>query len=111
MTDYLVGLGIENVPHTKKTYLGHLIAVYRLMEAHGCSEDACRAGMFHSLYGTERFQGFKIPLERRSDVRALIGDRADRLAYLNCAMDRASFDRALAEGTAPVRFSDRVVSE
>src|SRR5438270_6577327 len=78
MTDFLVALGIESVPHTKKTYLGHLIAVYRLMEAHGCSEDACRAGMFHSLYGTERFQGFKIPLERRSEVRALIGDRAER---------------------------------
>ena len=45
--------------------------------------------MFHSIYGTERFQGFTLPLERRPEVRNLIGERAERLAYLNCAMDRA----------------------
>src|SRR5437763_9565593 len=111
LTDYLVALGIEQVPHTKKTYLGHLVAVYHLMQTHGCSEDACRAGMFHSLYGTERFQGFKLPLEKRSEIRELIGDRAERLAYLNCAMDRASFDRALAQGTEPFRFRDRLSGE
>ena len=43
--------------------------------------------MFHSIYGTEKFQGFTLPLERRAEVRALIGDRAERLAYLNCAKD------------------------
>lgn len=111
MTEYLVGLGIEDVPHTKKTYLGHLIAVYRLMETHGCSEDACRAGMFHSLYGTERFQGFKIPLERRGEIREVIGERAERLAYLNCAMDRASFDRALEQSAGPYTFRDRLSGE
>lgn len=111
MTDFLVALGIENVPHTKKTYLGHLIAVYRLMEAEGCSEDACRAGMFHSLYGTERFQGFKIPLEHRHDVRELIGERPERLAYLNCAMDRATFDRILGQPEGPYRFRDRLTGE
>ena len=33
--------------------------------------------MFHSIYGTEKFQGFTFPLERRDEVRTLIGDRAD----------------------------------
>ena len=95
LTDFLVGMGVEQVPHTHKSYLAHLIAVYRSLESQGCPEDVCRAGMFHSIYGTEKFQGFTLPLERRDDVRALIGDRAEHLAYLNCAMDRASFDRAL----------------
>ncbi|MCS6852269.1 MAG: hypothetical protein NZ700_13985 [Gemmataceae bacterium] len=111
MTDFLTGLGIENVPHTRKTYLGHLIAVHRLMERHGCGPDACRAGMFHSIYGTELFQGFKLPLERRSEVRQLIGERAERLAYLNCAMDRASFDRAVPQATEPYTFRDRLTGE
>ena len=39
--------------------------------------------MFHSIYGTERFQGFTLPLERRGEISALIGERAERLAYLN----------------------------
>ena len=67
--------------------------------------------MFHSIYGTEKFQGFTLPLERRGEVRALIGDRAERLAYLNCAMDRASFDRALDQAAEPYRIIDRITGE
>src|SRR6516165_4722676 len=95
LTDFLVDLGIEKVPHTEKTYLAHLVAVYRLMESRGCTQELCRAGMFHSIYGTQAFQGFKLPLEKRDAVRALIGERAERLGYLNCAMYRPSFDQAL----------------
>src|SRR5438045_2532312 len=101
LTDFLVGLGIEEVGHTHKSYLAHLIGVYRDMEAAGCTEEVCRAGMFHSIYGTERFQRFALPLARRADVTALIGERAERLAYLNCAMDRASFDRAVEQPAGP----------
>src|ERR1700731_5004577 len=97
LTDFLVGMGVEQVPPTHKSYLAHLIAVFHSLESQGYPGDVCRAGMFHSIYGTERFQGFTLPLDRRGDVRALIGDRAEHLAYLNCAMDRASFDRALEQ--------------
>src|SRR4051794_3677264 len=58
LTDFLIGIGIEQVPHTHKSYLAHLIAVFRSLESRGCPEEVCRAGMFHSIYGTERFQGF-----------------------------------------------------
>jgi hypothetical protein len=111
LTDFLVGMGVEQVPHTHKSYLGHLIAVYRDLESQGCPEEVCRAGMFHSIYGTERFQGFKLPLDRRDAVRGLIGARAEQLAYLNCAMDRASFDRALEQPSEPVRIIDRITGE
>jgi hypothetical protein len=107
LTHFLIEIGIEQVPHTHKTYLSHLIAVFRSLESAGCPQDVCRAGMFHSIYGTERFQGFKLPFERRGEIRALIGERAERLAYLNCAMDRASFDRALKDSAEPYRIIDR----
>src|SRR5260370_23094803 len=110
-TDFLIAEGIDQIAHSSKTYLAHLIAVYKFMEARGCNEELCRAGMFHSIYGTERFQGFKLPLERRPEVRALIGERAERLAYLNCAMDRASLDRAVARGAGPHRITDRLTGE
>jgi hypothetical protein len=108
MTDFLVGMGVEEVPHTHKSYLAHLIGVSRALEGLGCPQDVCRAGMFHSIYGTERFRGFTLPPERRGEVRALIGERAERLAYLNCAMDRASFDRALDQAAEPYRITDRI---
>jgi hypothetical protein len=111
LTDFLVDLGIEKVPHTQKSYLAHLIAVYRLMEACGCRPEVCRAGMFHSIYGTELFQGFKLPSEDRSKVRSLIGERAERLAYLNCAMDRASFDGALEGNGEAYCIRNRMTGE
>jgi hypothetical protein len=108
MTDFLVGMGVEQVAHTHKSYLGHLIAVFRSLEGQGFAQDVCRAGMFHSIYGTERFRGFTLPLERRGEVCSLIGERAERLAYLNCAIDRASFDRAARQDTGPYRIVDRI---
>jgi hypothetical protein len=111
LTHFLTEIGVGQVAHTHKTYLGHLVAVYRLMEAQGCSDEACRAGMFHSIYGTQRFQGFKLPLDRRPEVRALIGERAERLAYVNCAMDRATFDLALEQQGEPYRVLDRLSGE
>lgn len=111
LTEFLVGMGVEGIPHTEKNYLAHLLAVYRLLESQGYGQDVCRAGMFHSIYGTERFQGFTLPIGRRDEVRALIGDRAEHLAYLNCAMDRASFDRNLDRREGPYRIVDRITGE
>jgi hypothetical protein len=111
LTDFLVGIGVEQVPHTHKSYLAHLIAVYRLLEAQGCPEAVRRAGLFHSIYGTERFQGFTLPVARRGEVRALIGERAEYLAYLNCVVDRMPFDRALERGEEPYRICDRITGQ
>jgi hypothetical protein len=111
LTNFLVELGVDEVAHSNKSFLAHLIGVYKLMEAKGCSEELCQAGMFHSIYGTQQFQGFKLGVERRPDIRALIGERAERLAYLNCAMFRPSFDAAVLEQTtAPYRFTDRLTN-
>jgi hypothetical protein len=111
MTDFLVEMGVEQVSHTQKSYLAHLVGLYRLMEAQGCTEEVCRAGMFHSIYGTQKFQGFKLPLERRAEVRELIGERAERLAYLNCAMYRPSFDEAVRQPTGPYTITDRITNQ
>jgi hypothetical protein len=111
LTDFLVAAGIEAVPHTGKTYLGHLINVHRLMHEQGCDVDLCRAGMFHSIYGTEQFQGFKLSLDRRTELREMIGERAERLAYLNCAMDRSSMDAALEKDQEPYDVRDRLTGE
>jgi hypothetical protein len=92
---FLQTLGLESVPHTRHTYLAHLAAVHRDLARWGCDEDVCLAGLFHSIYGTELFRGFTLPLERRGEIRALAGERAERLAYVNCLMDRASLDRWL----------------
>ena len=103
MTEFLLGLGIEEMEHTGKTYIGHLLAVHRLMEEQGCGQT--RAGRASSTRSTapRRSSASSCRWTRRDEVRDLIGERAERLAYLNCAMDRASFDAALERGRPPTR--------
>lgn len=111
MMDFLVGLGTDSVPHSgEKGFLAHLIGVHRDLEGWGCDQDVCRAGLFHSIYGTQLFQKFCLALDRRDEVRQLIGDRAERLAFVNCVMDRTSFDELITtEG--PYRIRDRLSGE
>lgn len=107
MIDFLRGLGTEDVPHSgEQGFLAHLVGVFRDLELWDCERDVCRAGLFHSIYGTELFQRFALPLERRGEVRELIGERAERLAFVNCLMDRSSFE-ALLESDEPYRFRNR----
>jgi hypothetical protein len=111
MVDFLRGLDIEAVPHSgHKGFLAHLVAVYHDLEIWGAPQDVCRAGLFHSIYGTELFRRWSLPLDRRDDVRAVIGERAERLAYVNCLMDRATFD-ALLESDGPYRIRNRETGE
>ena len=91
MTDYIVELGAATIPHSGTTYLRHAVGVYQDMSSWGADDEMCRAAMFHSIYGTEGFQDFTLPLDRREELRALIGNRAELLAYANCAMDRTTF--------------------
>jgi hypothetical protein len=107
LTEFLVNLGIEKIAHTQKNYLAHLIGVYKLMQGSECEEDLCRAGLFHSIYGTEKFQGFKLPLERRMELAEMIGNRAERLAYWNCQMDRVSLDELLSQADEPYLLRNR----
>lgn len=111
LTKFLVDLGIEQVHHTQRNYLAHLIAVYNLMRAYDQEEELCRAGMFHSIYGTEKFQGFKLGYDRRQDVAELLGQRAERLAYWNCCMDRASFDSLLGQHGGVFSIRNRETGE
>jgi len=111
LTDYLVALGTADIGHTEKNYLAHAIGVYNDMKAWGGSDDLCYAALFHSIYGTQQFQGFTLPLERRPEVQALIGDYAEKIAFVNCFMNRASLDAQVAEIKDSYPIIHRVSSE
>ena len=100
MVAFLESLGTADVDHTGGDFLQHLCAVHDLLLARGASARVAAAGMFHSIYGTETFQGFSLPLDQRPRVRELIGERAEHLAWCNCVMDRASFDTSLGDALA-----------
>ena len=101
----------------KSDLLTHLTEVrYVLKERLRCDDPALlSAALFHSIYGTEGFQGKVMPLAERPALRALIGDRAEFIVYLNCVMDRASLDEAvrglLGGGGAAAQYAIRTRAE
>jgi hypothetical protein len=108
LTAYLREIGVDSVAHTSKGYLAHAIGVYNDLKGWGCDDELAHVGLFHSIYGTELFQGFTLPVERRGEIRDLIGERAERLSYLNCAMDRAHFDAQIPQREGPYIIRDRL---
>jgi hypothetical protein len=111
MTNFIRAVGANDVEHSQRTYLAHAIGVHNDMKRWGGDDELCRAAMFHSIYGTELFQRFTVPLDRRDDVRELIGERAEWFAYLNCAMNRAQFDRSVFQTEGPYSVRDRFTGE
>lgn len=83
----------EALPHTGATsFDDHLKGVQAVLRKWGSSEYICDAGLFHSIYGTEGFQGYKLSVTRRPAIRNLIGFKSERLVWIFCMVDRLSVD-------------------
>ncbi len=109
LVEFLQSIDAHKSPHSGgASHLAHSVGVHRDLEKAGYDEDVSRAGLFHSIYGTTQAQTIRLPLERRDEVRRLIGERAEKIAYLNCAIDYETFDAAVERGAPPFRMIDRV---
>ncbi|MCH2211938.1 MAG: hypothetical protein MK110_11595 [Fuerstiella sp.] len=110
---YFQDIGANDVAHTSKGYLAHAIGVYNDLKKWGWNEELANTGLFHSIYGTQLFQGFALPVEKRDEIRELIGEQAEFVSYLNCAMDRPHFDQEVLKSAGPYqildRFSDQLI--
>jgi len=73
----------------------HLKGVQAVLRHWSAPKYLVNAGLFHSIYGTEGFQGFTLPLSQRDAVRSLIGERAENLAFVFCMLDRFTFDETV----------------
>ena len=92
---FLRGVGADAVAHTGAgAFDAHLLGVRRVMQAWApTTPRLADAALSRQLvYGTEGFQGFALPMDRRGDVRALIGERAEFLVWVFCVVDRLSVD-------------------
>lgn len=109
--ELLKSLGTGDVVHTGgETFLSHLVGVYRVLKSWGCPEALCLAGLAHSVYATEGFQGFSLECtpQNRARVASVLGSlEAEKIAHVFCCTDRGSQDRDLflseEEGTEKER--------
>ncbi|WP_394538550.1 hypothetical protein PRJ39_23210 [Lysobacter enzymogenes] len=100
---FLFEAGADTTPHSGRTLYIHLEGVHRRLHDWGNEESVCVAGLFHSVYGTSAFKQQIIPLELRGRVRALIGEKAEALAYLFCVCERHACLGPLLYGTSKMK--------
>lgn len=104
---FLAEAHAPKVRHSGRSFLEHLVGTHNLLRQWGNPEHVCLAGLFHSIYGTDRFKySLLLPNElSRQKLRQLIGTRAEQLAFHFCSFCREDLfslriDEMLKEGTA-----------
>ena len=98
--DLLLELDTDKNLHGGGALLDHLRGTHDLLHAWGNDQAVCIGGLFHSIYGTHAYQTQSAFLEDRQRIRAVIGERAERLAFLFCVSNRAGFFEALDKDDA-----------
>lgn len=99
-------LGAGDHAHSGRTLRDHLLGTFELLRSWGCDRDLCIGGLLHSVYGTNAFQVACVDRAGRDRLRALIGERAERLVYLFCASERPrAFLQCMAGGALTDRFT------
>jgi hypothetical protein len=90
MLKLLDTLGVNQPRPNGRTLAEHLEGTRALLARMGSTPDVCLAGLFHSIYGAEggTARARDANLNRRDEVRGVIGPAAEELAYLYSALER-----------------------
>ena len=79
--EFLLDNGVDENEHSQRSLLEHLTGTASLLMDWGCSSDIVYAGLCHSIYGTDSYHTVTIAPSKRDEVRALIGEKAETLAW------------------------------
>ena len=90
---FLKASGAERIDHSNESLLDHLLATRAVLEGWGARRELCDAALFHSVYGTQFLDDELLGLDRRDDVRALIGPEAEQVVWIWHGIERESLAR------------------
>ena len=76
------------VGHRGQSLEQHLFNTFHILTAWRQPPRVRYAGLMHSVYSTDVFTHRTFGMNERDQVRALVGETAERLAYLFCTIDR-----------------------
>ncbi|MBK3578192.1 hypothetical protein JHN63_31190 [Streptomyces sp. MBT65] len=102
VVELLRRLGADTVPHPGGTLLAHLERVRARLSGWGARPALQLAGLGHAFYGTDGFPTALLPLDRRAELRAVIGPEAEAIVYFYASCDRKASYPNLAD-----HFHDR----
>lgn len=78
----------EEFSHFSGSLFDHLIGTWQILTSLGYCEDVALAGLFHSVYSTEYYDRILFSIDKRSQLEEVIGDIAERWAFLFCTVRR-----------------------
>ncbi|WP_157202097.1 DUF6817 domain-containing protein [Massilia sp. Root335] len=105
LEEFLYRCGTTDIRHGRRSLAEHLHGTHELLQKWGADEAVCVAGLFHSIYGTNAFRYSALQITHRKRLRALIGDRAERLVFLFHLANRpSSWIEAIYNGGVVSRF-------
>ena len=104
--DLLHDLNTDESEHTDGTLLDHLRGTHDYLEQWGNDPEVSLGGLFHSIYGTQSYKMQSASLDDRRRIQDVIGERAERLAFLFCVTRRGQFFEEL--GKSDARLHNRI---
>ena len=104
--DLLHELNTDESKHTDGTLLDHLRGTHDYLEQWENDPEVCLGGLFHSIYGTQSYKMQSASLDDRRRIQDVIGERAERLAFLFCVTRRGQFFKELGKPNA--KLHDRI---
>ncbi len=108
--EFLRCRGTADLAHSGHTFMDHLLGTRALLVHWEAGPEICDAGLFHAVYGTEFFGKVIVDQSDRVIVRDLIGEKAERLAWLFCCMQRERFVLEASHG-APDHIFNHATGE
>jgi hypothetical protein len=85
---FLEDRNANTTEHSGRAFIDHLLGTEALLKEWEMWPEVRLAGLYHSIYGTNIFSVQSAGFGEREKVQALIGMKAEWLAYLFCVADR-----------------------
>ena len=98
----------QNTMHGNGEYFTHCITVHNILKEFGADSDICKAGLYHSIYGNDYFEG-KSNLSRQ-EIQHIIGTIAEDLVFRFCHM-RSRFMSILTNSFKVNPYIDKALTQ
>ena len=73
---------IKHVPHSKGSLFGHLYNTFFILKNMSASDKTCLAGLYHSCYGTEKFN-LKDKMNKENEILHIGKDAEELVVYFS----------------------------
>ena len=84
---FLKEAGCGYLPHTGRTLYDHLLGTANILLEYERPDAEVKAGLFHSIYGTDIYPFSKRISITRESVSELIGEEAEEIVHIFCSLE------------------------